>query len=115
MRNFKNRVPTQPNRKKITFEDNQEVRYATVEFADNPTDEGTPINRDNIMAVQGLDSSLTNFNSDGTITTNYPDGTIVKVTFNPDGTILETVTNDAQIINKKTTFNANGSIKEEIL
>ena len=115
MRNFKNRVPTQPNRKKITFEDNQEVRYATVEFADNPTDEGTPINRDNIMVVQGLDSSLTNFNSDGTITTNYSDGTIVKVTFNPDGTILETVTNDAQIINKKTTFNANGSIKEEIL
>ena len=115
MRNFKNRVPTQPNRKKITFEDNQEVRYATVEFADNPTDEGTPINRDNIMAVQGLDGSLTIFNPDGTIDTTYSDGTIVKVTFNPDGTILETVTNNTQIINKKTNFNADGSIKEEIL
>lgn len=115
MRNFKNRVPTEPNRKKITFEDNNEIRYAIVEFADEPTETGTPINRDNMMAIQGLDGSLTVFNSDNTIDTTYSDGTVVKVIFNSDGTISETVTNNIQIINKKTTFNADGSIKEEIL
>lgn len=39
------RVPGDPNRKKITFEDSGEVVYATVEYADNPITVGTPINR----------------------------------------------------------------------
>lgn len=115
MINFKNRVPSIPNRKKITFEDTGEIRYATVEFADEPTETGTPINRDNLMAVQGITEATTTFNTDGSINTLYSDNTNVKVMFNSDGSILETLTNDNQIINKKTTFNADGSIKEEIL
>lgn len=115
MINFKNRVPSIPNRKKITFEDTGEIRYATVEFADEATETGTPINRDNMMAVQGLVESVTTFNSDGSISTTYSDNSVNTFTFNADGTINENFTNGTQIINKKTTFNADGSIKEEIL
>lgn len=39
------RIPTQPNRKKITNESTGTVEYATVEYADNPTVVGTPINK----------------------------------------------------------------------
>ena len=39
------RIPTLPNRKKLTFEDNNEVRYATVEWADEPTQEGSFLDR----------------------------------------------------------------------
>ena len=38
------RLPTQPNRKKITPE-NGAAYYATVEYADVPTETGTPINK----------------------------------------------------------------------
>ena len=41
---LKDRIPTKPNRKKIIFEDDNSVRYATVEYADEPLEEGTPIN-----------------------------------------------------------------------
>lgn len=44
MINVIDRVPTRANRKKITFDDNT-VRYATVEYADEPLQAGTPINR----------------------------------------------------------------------
>lgn len=37
------RIPTQPNRKKITNESTGAVEYAIVEYADNPTVAGTPI------------------------------------------------------------------------
>ena len=39
------RVPGDPNRKKITYEGSGDVVYATVEYADNPITVGTPINR----------------------------------------------------------------------
>lgn len=41
----KDRIPVNPNRKKITYEDDSSVRYAVVEYADNPVEVGTPINR----------------------------------------------------------------------
>lgn len=41
---IKDRVPKYPNRKKITKENGQ-VEYATVEYADEPTEKGTPINK----------------------------------------------------------------------
>lgn len=40
----KDRVPTQPNRRKITYSDGR-VEYVTIEYADNPTEQGTPINK----------------------------------------------------------------------
>lgn len=44
MIDVKDRIPTQPNRKKITYDDGR-VEYAKVEYADNPTEVGTPINK----------------------------------------------------------------------
>lgn len=41
---IKDRIPTQPNRKKITYDDGR-VEYVTIEYADNPTEPGTPINK----------------------------------------------------------------------
>ena len=38
------RIPTQPNRKKIVAADST-VSYATITYADEPTEQGTPINR----------------------------------------------------------------------
>ena len=49
---LKDRIPTYPNRKKIVFEDDKSVRYATIEYADVPLEEGTPMNAislDNIV------------------------------------------------------------------
>lgn len=48
---IKDRVPTYPNRKKITYEDGT-VQYATVEYADEPIEEGTPVNRALLMPMQ---------------------------------------------------------------
>lgn len=60
MINAKDRVPTKPNRKKITFEDDNSVRYATVEYADLPTEQGTPINKAlfNIIAADSNGSYI---------------------------------------------------------
>ena len=47
---WKDRVPTMANRKKITFEDETlGTKYATVEYADEPTEQGTPLNRANML------------------------------------------------------------------
>ncbi len=40
---LKDRVPTYPNRKKIVFEDDGSIRYATIEYADEPTEPGSPM------------------------------------------------------------------------
>lgn len=41
---LKDRVPKYPNRKKIVFEDDGSTRYATIEYADEPAEDGSPIN-----------------------------------------------------------------------
>ncbi len=46
----KDRVPTKPNRRKITFDDGTVV-YANIEYADEPTEQGTPINRELFQKV----------------------------------------------------------------
>ena len=48
---FKDRVPTYPNRKKITYEDGR-VEYVTIEYADEPVEVGTPINKATLEALQ---------------------------------------------------------------
>lgn len=49
--NWVDRVPTNPNRMKITPETGSPY-YATVERADNPSVEGTPVNARNLNAMQ---------------------------------------------------------------
>lgn len=112
MRNFKDRISTIVDRKKITFEDNQEERFAIVEFADEPTELGTDINRTNMMGVQGYVNSDITFNPDGSITTIYPNNVIETTIFNDDGSIKQEYNLDGEIKNKFTYFDEDGSITE---
>ena len=41
---FKDRVANKPNRVRLTYEDGGDSVYATVELADEPIEEGTPLN-----------------------------------------------------------------------
>lgn len=71
---------------------------------------GTPVNRANLMAMQGFEAATTVFNSDGSITATSSDGTLVTV-FNADGSITETFTaTDGKVIVKTIVFNEDGSI-----
>lgn len=51
MYTFKNRISQNPNRKKITYEDGK-IEYITLENADNPTEEGTPLNKKTFEDMQ---------------------------------------------------------------
>ena len=75
MYNFTDRQPTLPNRRKITPEGGEPF-YATVEMADEPTVAGTPVTRAGLMAIQGMENSTTVFNSDGSITETFNNGTV---------------------------------------
>ena len=45
---FKDRVANKPNRVKLTYEDGDASVYATVDLADEPIEEGTPLNAINM-------------------------------------------------------------------
>lgn len=85
-----------------------------IEFIDKTTTQsGTPINRANLMAIQGFMAKSTVFNADGSITeTNGKNETLTTV-FNADGSITETF-KGKYTLTKKTTFNSDGSITEVI-
>lgn len=85
-----------------------------IEFIDKTTTQGgTPINRANLMAIQGFVAKTTVFNDDGSITeTNEKNETLTTV-FNDDGSITETF-KGSKTITKKTSFNSDGSITEVI-
>lgn len=105
------RVPTNPGRVYLN-----PVGDNTFDLlrADNPTKEGTAINREVLMGIQGFTACTTTFNSDGSITETGTTGTRVT-TFNSDGSITEKFTNKSGVsIQKKTTFNADGSITETV-
>lgn len=85
-----------------------------VDFKDKTSEEnGTPINRENLMAIQGFIANDTFFNDDGSITETNGKGETLITTFNEDGTITETFTGE-KIITKTTAFNEDGSITEVI-
>jgi exosome complex RNA-binding protein Rrp42 (RNase PH superfamily) len=85
-----------------------------VDFKDKTSEEtGTPINRENLMAMQGFIANNTVFNADGSITeTNGKNETLTTV-FNEDGSITETFVGE-KTITKTTVFNEDGSISEVI-
>lgn len=110
MKDFLDRQPTKAGRRKITYEDGTS-EYVTVEMADEPTKEGTPLNRNAFMEIQGFVYSHTVFNEDGSITEYNENGEPLLVQFNEDGTIEETFTNtDGLSIKQKTAFNEDGTI-----
>lgn len=86
-----------------------------IDFIDKTTEQsGTPINRANLMAIQGFQAQTTVFNADGSITQTNGANQTLTTTFNNDGTITETFIGD-KTISKKITFNTDGSISEVIL
>lgn len=83
-----------------------------IEFIDKTTTQnGTPINRANLMAIQGFVAKTTVFNADGSITETNGKNETLRTVFNTDGSITETFTGSKTIV-KTTTFNTDGSITE---
>lgn len=112
MKNFTDRTPQNAGRRKITHADGT-TEYVTVEMADNPTVEGTPLNRAAMLAVQGFEETTTVFNTDGSITQTNADGDVLTTVFLSNGNIRATFKgNDNSQVTKTTTFNSDGSIGE---
>ena len=85
-----------------------------IEFLDTiGSQKGTPINRANLMAVQGFVSCKTVFNPDGSIVETNSRGQTKTTVFNNDGSIVETFVGE-KTITKTTTFSADGSITEVV-
>ena len=85
-----------------------------IEFVDKTSEQaGTPLNRKNMMALQGFFENTLTFNNDGTITEVNGDGSRLTTTFNKDGSITEKFEGE-KVITKTTTFKADGSITEVI-
>ena len=85
-----------------------------IDFIDKTSEQnGTPINRENLMAVQGFVGMSTTFNADGSITETNSKGETLTTTFNADGSITQTFVGE-KTITKTTIFNADGGITEVI-
>lgn len=85
-----------------------------IDFIDKTSEQsGTPINRENLMAMQGFIANDTIFNDDGSITETNSKGEVLTTTFNDDGSITETFIGE-KTITKTTIFNADGSISEVV-
>ena len=88
-----------------------------IDFIDKTTEQnGTPINRENLMAMQGFIANNTVFNADGSITETNGKGEVLTTVFNNDGSITETFVGvvGTKTITKTITFNSDGSITEVI-
>ena len=84
------------------------------EFIDKTTTQkGTPVNRANLMAIQGFVAKTTRFNTDGSITETNNNGEILTITFGTNGTITEKFVGQ-KTLTKTTVFNTDGSITEVI-
>ena len=85
-----------------------------IDFIDKTTEQnGTPINRANLMAIQGFQAQNTVFNADGSITETNGKGETLTTVFNNDGSITETFVGE-KTITKTTTFNTDGRISEVV-
>lgn len=109
MRNFKDAIPPQ-GKGSVRVIDGTEK---DISFPDGWQD-GTVVNRDAMMAIQGFDNVVTTFNADGSITETNGLGETCVTTFNADGSITETFTANGQTMIHKTIFNSDGSISEVI-
>lgn len=100
MRNFKDAVPP-------TGKANVRTVGGTEQTIGYPSgwQNGTPINRDIMMALQGFDALTTTF-SNGKITQTNKDGDTLEVTFS-SGKVVSKFTSGSQVITKTTTFSSN--------
>ena len=86
-----------------------------IDFIDKTSEQnGTPINRENLMAIQGFTAQTTRFNPDGSIVEINSKGETKTTVFNADGSITETFVGK-KIITKKTIFNEDDSITEVLI
>lgn len=84
------------------------------EFIDETVESrGTPINRKNMLAIQGFIGNKVTF-QDNSVTQINSNGEKLVTTFNDDGSITETFTGE-KTITKKIQFNSDGSVTEVIL
>lgn len=115
MKDFLDRQPTKAGRRKLIYGDGRE-EFVTVEMADAPTREGTPLNREAFMALQGFQEKRTVFNTDGSILEYNANNEELKTVFHADGSITQTFTNaDGLSISLKTVFKSDGSIEEVVV
>ena len=83
------------------------------EFIDKTsTQDGTIINRANLMAMQGFIAKTTVF-EDGKVIETNADSETLTTEFLADGTIKETFVGSKRVV-KTTTFNSDGSIVETL-
>lgn len=117
MKDFVDRLPTQAGRRKITHADGTS-EYVTVEMADEPSVEGTPLNREAFMALQGFSTEDISISESGNVITviiNYKDGgkTVITITTISDtltNVVLKYTGNTGLVMQKKTTIDTSGSI-----
>ena len=85
-----------------------------IDFIDKTSEQnGTPINRENLMAMQGFIAKTIVFDEDGSITETNSKGETLTTVFNEDGNITEVFVGE-KTITKTTVFEENGSITEVI-
>lgn len=117
MKDFLDRIPTQAGRRKITHADGTS-EFVTVEMADEPSVEGTPLNREAFMNVQGFSSEDTTISTSGNVTTvtiTHSDGgkTVTTITKNSDTltTVVSKYTGPSgNVITKTTTIDTSSSV-----
>lgn len=79
-----------------------------------PLKNGTPINRDYLMAIQGFDAITYTFNDDGSITEENKLGEKKTTNFVNDYTIEEKFEGEFTLT-KRITFNSDNEIVEELI
>lgn len=105
--------------KKIIKHENGTTETVTIEDAEDATVEGTPINRESLMAIQGFVATRTypptknEFGEEQIIQINTETNERLIFTFKLNGQIEEKLIGE-KIITKTITFNADGSILEVI-
>ena len=86
-----------------------------IDFIDKSSENvGTPLNRANMMGLQGFGNKRTVFNDDGSIVETNAEGHTTKTVFDQDGSITITFTGE-KTISKRITFNSDGSVSEVVL
>lgn len=85
-----------------------------IDFIDKTGEQsGTPLNRKNMMSLQGFETITTTFNIDGSIDQENELGQKKTTIFNTDGTIIEMFVGE-KTITKTTTFKNDGTVEEVI-
>lgn len=74
---------------------------------------GTPINRANMMAIQGFIAKTFTYNEDGSIVEENSEGETLTTIKNQDGSYTQIFVGE-KTITKTTKFNADGTITEVI-